>query len=72
LVLNLWGIPSIDRPSSQSPQYQLYFPYMLPAEHYLQSGEKNRDERLAERTMDIARPYPSLKKKLKNRAINDW
>ncbi len=45
---------------------------MLPAEHYLQSGEKNRDERLAERTMDIARPYPYLKKKLKNRAINDW
>jgi len=48
------------------------FPFMLPAEHCLQSGEKNRDERLAERTMDIARPYPYLKKKLKNRAINDW
>ena len=44
---------------------------MLPAEHYLQSGEKNLDERLAERTMDIARPYPYLMKELKNRAIND-
>ncbi len=67
-----WLFPYCNRPGSQPPQYQLYFP-LHPALRALsaQPGEKTRAARWREHAMNIARPYPYLMKELQNRAIND-